>query len=406
MKKQFFNIKVVMALLSVATFMACIEPIDVVFEDFESAIVVEATITDQMEFQRVFLTRSYEFEADGPSAESNANISVVGGGNTYNFVESSPGVYRSAQAFAAQSGTAYQLRIQTQDGRNYSSSEMTLSAVTQIDEVRAERLTNDLGEEGIGIFVDSFDPSGNAVNYRYQYEESYRIIAPFWTPLDLEKVPPEEATELCEVRVIPDVTSEQVCYRTDFSQAIIQTNTSDLDEDRVSNFMVRFINRNNYIISHRYSILVRQFVQSNESFNYYETLNEFSGNDSFFSQTQPGFLEGNLSSDTNEEEKVLGYFDVSSVKEQRIFFNYEDLFPNEELPPYIDPCQLGAPPLRTPSVPTRCVLSTQVEENLVGYIDVNESAAIGPGPFIIVNKICGDCQEIGSVDVPEFWIEE
>ncbi len=385
---------------------SCIEPFETTFEDFESAIVVEATITDKMERQRVFLTRSYEFEEDGSSAESNANVTVSGGGTDYIFQESSPGVYISQQEFAALPNTTYQLLVETQNGRSYSSDQMQLTQVTQIDEVRAERITNDLGEEGIGIFVDSFDPSGNSVNYRYQYEESYRIIAPFWTPQDLEKVPPDEATELCQVRVIPDVTSERICYRTDFSQAIIQTNTSDLDEDRVSNFMVRFLNKNNYIISHRYSILVRQFVQSNESFNYYETLNEFSGNDSFFSQTQPGFLEGNLSSDTNGEEKVLGYFDVSSVKEQRIFFNYEDLFPNEELPPYIDPCQLGAPVIVTPSVPPRCVLSTQVEENLVGYVEVNESSAIGTGPYIIVPKICGDCQEIGSVEVPEFWIEE
>ena len=60
--------------------------------------------------------------------------------------------------------------------------------------------------------------------------------------------------------------------------------------------MVRFINRNNYIISHRYSILVRQFVQSNEAFTFYETLNDLSRNESLFSETQPGFLAGNVSS--------------------------------------------------------------------------------------------------------------
>ncbi len=405
MKKTINKIALYILAMTFIPLSSCIEPIDVTFEDFESAIVVEATLTDKMEVQRVFLTRTFEFEEDGPTAEPNAVVSISGGGNTFLFAESSPGVYLSQQAFAAQPNTPYQLSIQTQDGRSYNSTEMTLTQATQIDEVRAERITNDFGEEGVGIFVDSFDPTGNSVNYRYQYEETYKIIAPFWTPNDLEKVPANEAEVFCEVRLIPDTVSEETCFTTDFSNAIIQTNTSDLNEDRVSNFMVRFINRNNYIISHRYSILVRQFVQSNSAFEFYETLNEFSGSDSFFSQTQPGFLEGNISSATNTEEKVLGYFDVATVQEQRLFFNYADLFPGEDLPPYIDPCARSSPPLAV-GVPPRCVLSTQVEENLVRYVGNNDSPEQTEGPFTIVPTVCGDCTEIGKVAVPEFWIED
>lgn len=385
---------------------SCIEEVDVTFEDFESAIVVEATITNRMESQRVFISRTFEFEDDGPSMESNASVQVVGGSNTYSFSESSTGVYVSNQEFAAQPNTPYQLNITTQDGRSYSSSTAELTSVTQIDGIRAARVTNDFGEEGVAILLDSFDPTGNAVNYRYQYEETYKIIAPFWFPQDLEKVPLAEATELCQVRVIPDERSQETCFTTDFSNAIIQTNTSDLDEDRVSDFMVRFISRENYIISHRYSILVRQFVQSNEAFNFYETLNEFSGNDSFFSQTQPGFLEGNISSDTNSEEKVLGFFDVASVQEERLFFNYDDLFPGEDLPPYVDPCQSSSPPLLAPGDPPRCVLSVQVEEGLVRLIGNNDSPGQLEGPYEIVPTICGDCLEIGNAEVPEFWVEE
>ncbi len=405
MKKNKLLYQLICFSMLMAIVYGCIEQIDVTFEDFESAIVVEATITDKMEVQRVFLTRTFEFEDDGPSAESNANVRVVGGGNTYAFAESSPGVYLSEQPFAAVPSTSYQLQINTQDGRSYSSEEEELTQTTQIDEVKAIRATNGFGEEGVAILVDSFDPTGNSVNYRYQYEETYRIIAPFWSPQELEPVPLAEATELCQVRVVPDVVSQQTCFTTDFSNAIIQTNTSDLDEDRVSNFRVRFISRQNYIISHRYSILVRQFVQSNAAFSFYETLNEFAGNDSFFSQTQPGFLQGNISSDTNEEERVLGYFDVASVQEERLFFNYEDLFPGEDLPPYIDPCVQNAPPLIANGEPPRCVLRTQIELGLVSYTGNNDSPGDLEGPYFIVPKICGDCLELGSVEVPDFWVE-
>ncbi len=385
---------------------SCIEPFEATFADFESAIVVEATITDQLEQQRVFITRTFEFEADGPTPEANANVRITGGSDTYSFQQITPGVYQSNVAFAAQPNVSYQLLIETQDGRTYSSNEMVLPASTQIDEVRAERITNDEGVNGVAILVDSFDPTGSSINYRYEYEETFKIIAPFWNPTDLEKVPLEEITQLCDVRTIPDVRSEETCFGTDLSNAIIQTNTSDLGEDRVDDFMVRFIPSDNYIISHRYSILVRQLVQSNEAFTFYETLNEFSGNESLFSETQPGFLEGNVFSDLDRNEKVLGYFEVVSVSEQRIFFNYEDLYPGEALPPYVDPCALNAPPLVSGSTPPRCVLSTQVELGLVGYVDLNDIPGAGEGPFLIVPNVCGDCSELGNPDPPAFWIEE
>ena len=382
----------------------CIEPFAVTFEDFESALVVEATITNELAQQQVFLSRTYEFEEEAPTPETNATVRVQGGGASYTFSEGSPGVYVSQQAFAAQSGTAYQLLIQTQDGRTYSSEETFLPAQTQIDEVRTERITTDLGEDGIGIFVDSFDPTGTSENYRYTYEETYRVIAPFWTPRGLEVVPPAEATVPCEVRVIFDDSSLETGYASNLSNTIIQTSTSDLEEDRVSNFMVRFISRNNYIISHRYSILIKQFVQSNAAFTFYETLNEFSGNESFFSETQPGFLEGNVSSDLSANEIVLGYFDVASVTEQRVFFNYEDFYPADDARAFAIPCQVNAPVLSR-GVPPVCVLSNLVKNDLVRFVDNNGGNGDNEGPFFTVPTLCGDLTGFADPNPPDFWID-
>ncbi|MDT0607745.1 DUF4249 domain-containing protein [Croceitalea rosinachiae] len=385
-------------------FYGCIEPFEAEFIDFESAIVVEATITNEMKQQQVFLTRTFEFEADGPTAESNANVRVIAGSVTFDFEETDPGVYVSAQTFAAQSNTAYRLLIDTQDGRSYSSNEILLTSATQMDEVRAERINNDDGEDGIAILVDSFDPTGNSVNYRYTYEETYRIIAPKWA--DFTLIPDPEGPTGCEMMAVNREIDDRVCYATNLSNEIILTNTSDLQEDRVSSFMVRFIDRNNYIISHRYTILVRQFIQSNTAFTFYETLAQFSGNESLFSETQPGFLEGNVFSEQNEEEKVLGFFDVASVTEQRIFFNYSDLYPNEPLPPFVDPCNQFAPPL---AIMGACILRPAVERGDVRFFDDNPNpqpgADGGEGPFFVVPRVCGACTVLGELEVPEFWTE-
>ena len=379
----------------------CVDPFEPETINFESAIVVEASITDELKSQVIFLSRTFEFEAEGPAAESNANVEVIDSqGNVFEFVESEAGVYNSVQEFRAEQGSEYNLRIVTNDGRSYSSSSAALPAQTRLDSIYAERIINDDGVEGIGIFADSFDPTGDAQNYRYNYEESFRVIAPDWTPNDLIGDPAGG----CNVLEVPREQEEQTCYRTQISANIIQVSTNNLDEDRVERFMVRFINRNDYIISHRYTILVRQIIQSGSSFSYYQTLNDFSSTQSLFSDTQVGFLNGNVFSDQDDTENVLGYFDVVTVDEKRIFFDYEDFFPGEPLPPYVNPCVVNAPEL-VRGVPPQCVLRTLVETNQVRLIDENAVPQVGEGPYLVVPRVCGDCTVLGSTEIPKFWME-
>ncbi len=377
---------------------ACVEPFEPETVTFESALVVEATITDELKTQEIFITRTFAFEDDGPEAENNATVRVQDNlGNTFTFVESEPGIYRSVTDFSAEAGRSYTLSITTNNGRSYSSSTMELPASRQLDSIYAERIINADGEDGIGIFADSFDPSGNSQNYRYSYEETFKIIAPNWNPQMLVGDPEGS----CAMFVVPRELDEEVCYRTDASTNIIQVQTNTFEEARVSRFLVRFLNRNNYIISHRYSILVRQLIQSDASYTFYETLNDFSGSESLFSETQPGFLQGNVSSDQDEEEKVLGYFDVATVDERRIFFNFEDFFEGEPLPPYVNPCNSSAPIIANEA---GCVLRPIVESNEVRYLSENVPAP-NEGPFRIVPRVCGDCTVLGSTEIPEFWVE-
>lgn len=387
-KRSCFLVVIVIPVL----FSGCIEPFEAKFEDFESVIVVEATITNKLGQQRIFLTRTFEFDDDGPSPESNANVRVEGGGNVFVFQESTPGVYLSTQTFAAEPNVDYQLLIETQNGKSYSSEQMTLTQATRIDDLRAERIFNDLGEDGVAILVDSFDPTGNSANYLYQYEETYKVIAPDWAPLDYV-IQNLDGTEILEL--LPRSLDEQTCYRTVVSSSIILANTSNLSEDRISDYMVRFIDSNNYILSHRYSILLKQFVLSNAAYTFYERLNLFSENESLFSENQPGFLEGNILSE-DSREKVLGFFSISSVSEERIFFDYEDFFPDERLPEYVDPCRPSG---------INAGLLEQVRANVVKYFGIIEDNVTGEVKNAVVPRVCGDCTVLGSSEIPEFWIE-
>lgn len=366
----------------------CTEPFTGEVAGLEDILVVNGLINNENKRHQVLLSRPYRFDEDSPVPEENARVSINNDGQQIDFEEVEPGRYLSNMAFAAETDRSYSLSITTQNGRGYRSETMQLPvAETTIDKLYAERTVNDQGDEGMGIFVDTFDASSTSRFYRYEYEETYKIIAPFWSPLDV--VFTIQLSTGPAFTVIRREREEQVCYGTDQEKAIDVVNTLNLGEDRLSGYNVRFINRDNYILSHRYSILVRQYVQTPESFAYYEALRGLAQSaTSVFTEDQPGFLAGNVFSVTDENENVAGFFEVAAVTEKRIFFDYGDFFPGEELPPYFQ----------------NCTVIDQSGEDLKSTL-AREERVYFDGSYGTVPQACGDCNVLGSNKVPDFWLE-
>jgi hypothetical protein len=395
-------------IILIAMLSSCVEEIDFVEanETFESALVIEATITNELKQQQIILSRTYAFEEEGSNPESGAAVTIESSQGIISFSETAPGIYLSDVVFAAQNNVDYQLKITTNNGSVYSSNPEQLASFTDIDNVVAVRENNNLGENGMAIYVDSFDPTGNSKYYRYTYEETYKVIAPDWKAEELivtGSIYPD-----CTVDLVNRVEEAKTCYSTKTSTNINLVNTNVLSEDRVSNHLIRFINSEDFILTYRYSILVKQYIQSLGAYSYYKALNEFSSEGSIFSQTQPGFLSGNIVSETNSQEKVVGFFDVSTVSEKRIFFNYEDFYPGEPKPLFITECNPYAPELVVgiPPVLFCGELITGHLRNKIVYYDVNEFPSDGNlGPYFVVVIECGDCRSLGSNEIPDFWEE-
>lgn len=382
---------------------SCVEEIDLkTVETFESALVVEATITNELKTQEVLLSRTYQLGVDGPVNESNATVKVIDENLVeYLFQETEPGKYHSVNEFAAQPILGYTISIITQEGKVYSSTSTLLTHSTQMDDLFFERGFNEEGEEGVSVFVNSFDPTSNSNFYRFKFEETYKIVAPSWVFEDLIIVNEDPIEFGFEERPI----EELICYNTEVSNAIIITNTNNLQEDRLDKFRVLFINRNNFIITHRYSILVTQYVQSREAYTFYETLKDFSESESILSETQPGFLVGNLFSQSNSQEKVLGFFEVVSADTQRIYFNYEDLFPDEISPPYAVDCNDFFAPSDLPTPGGNIPLVDALAEGIWKYYQPNDDPVDDEGPYDLVVRPCGDCTFYGESNPPVWWEE-
>ncbi|WP_298311749.1 DUF4249 domain-containing protein [uncultured Aquimarina sp.] len=396
----------ILILLWISTLMSgCIDPFEIETENFENILVVNTTITNEMKNQEVLLTRTFRFEDDGPLSEEGATVKVVEDASVeYLFEERSPGIYRSVQEFAASSGREYQLSIQTIDGKSYISDKVTLPQETSIDRVYPQRITNDDGVEGLGIFVDTFDPTGNSQYYRYEFDETYRVVSPKWYPFDLVVTRDGPGLLFFEFDLVERSEDQKICYANNKSNNIKLTNTAIFEEDRITGLEVNFIPAEDIRVENRYSILVRQYVQSREANGFYEILSSFSESESLFSQIQPGFIEGNIVSENNADEKVLGYFDVSSVSEQRIFVDRDDFL--ADLPSFELQCELFRPEAGSATLlEYHMLIRDFIDSNTIRYYSDVPLPPDGSIPFTFVRRVCGDCTTSGVSEAPDFWID-
>lgn len=401
---------------------SCVEPFAAETQAFEAALVIDARLTDEMKQHEVLLARARPFEQDSLSVEKNAKVVIINDlGTIYSFDEIEPGRYVSQVAFSAEQNSNYQLLITTSSGKSYRSESITTPKKASIGTLNIERGTNDLGEDGVNILLNANSGIEDVNYFKYEYEETYKIIAPDWDPFEFDIID-SIACELpqigYEVGIKARTKQNRICYNTIISTKILQTSSINLEKNAISDFSVRFLNRDNFAISHRYSILVKQHSQTLEAFSYYQTLESFSSSDNVFSEIQPGFLTSNIKSDTDNDEKVIGYFEVTSVSEKRVYFNHEDLFPDETLPPYPINCSnFGSPPLTTRGFhcdrkTLTCDGSCQspliqaIQAGLIVFVAENKDFdGLYTGPFLTKPAPCGDCTKLGSNIVPDFWEE-
>ena len=396
--------KYVPHLLIFVLFLGCREAIEPDSIEFLDVLVVESTITNELKHQEVKLSRTYRIDSDEPIIENNATVWIQDSqNNSYSFTQNNEGIYLSNVPFQAMENMSYTLFITTQDGKQYHSEVVNLTAVSEITNLYAELESNNQNEDGIQVFIDSDNSSGFAEYFRYEYEETYKVIAPNYFTADLN---------LTNFRNVPgsihydrEITlreqEERVCYTTKKSEGIIQTSTTELDENTLVRFPIRFIPIDDAAIRERYSILVRQYVQSLEAYTFYKTVDDLGIVGSVLSQVQPGYVLGNIISE-NESEKVVGYFEASTVSSERIYFDYTDF--NIILPAYFYNCN---------------VIILDYLDNTALDDDPNERALLyqfitvdnyklysDPGQgtiYEITNPECGDCTSISSNIRPEFW---
>jgi hypothetical protein len=381
----------------------CTEPYEIETIDFESVLVVESTITDELKPQIVRLSKTSTLENPQILYESNASVVVkTGAGNNFGFLwNNEAGYYISDTPFRAEPNETYTLNIITQDGKHYTSSAVNLPPKVELDEVYPERINSPTdNKDGVQVLVNTEDPTGIAKYFRYEYEETYKIVAPYPSPYFAEIVNYNSSSGTYEVLLTPR-EPEEICYSTEYSTGIVQTSTTELNENRVFRFPVKYLAKTDAKIQTRYSILVKQFVQSVEAFTFYKIVQELGSVESLLSQSQPGYVAGNMVSEANPNEKVLGFFEVSSMTSKRIYFNYEDV--GLEKPPYFVDCEV-----LTLDYNDATIMDDDPDERaalyqLIMYSDYQVLSQNSRLIYRIVQPECSVCTYFSTNVRPDFW---
>jgi 3-hydroxymyristoyl/3-hydroxydecanoyl-(acyl carrier protein) dehydratase len=400
----------IIILLSISL-IACLEPFFPKTEAYENVLVVKANLTNIQEKQKVVLTRTSQLEMDTILTESNAKVLIKNQlKHTYSFTESDElGVYLSDEEFKAIPNTAYTLYITTASGEQYESTEERLTPEASIDNLYAlAKIVK--GERGVQIYIDTNDNQGLANFFRYEFEETYKIITPYSVIKDIALSNIYNDGSSFDLIVSETTEEKKVCYSKGSQNMIMQVKSTDMINNSIREFPVRFIPETSHLLRERYSILAKQIVQSESSYNYFKALSNLGGNESVFVNHQPGYVQSNIHSPLDLYKKVVGYFEVSTVSTKRLFFNYEDfgftkpVYPYEcftEILDYRDNTAFDTDQderekiyyYLTKRPPAELLEITWVLDSLGKYVPL----------YTFVNEECSNCTTFSSNIKPEFW---
>jgi hypothetical protein len=375
--KPINTIKILSVLL---LFSSCITQFVPETTETQELLVVEGLLTDQPEPNIVKLSKSMPLgKKSNVIPLSSCTVYITDDlGNTTSLYQTEPGTYATDPSiFRGIVGRKYTLKIFTNGsmpgGYSYQSLPMEMKPVPPIDSLYYEKLLLQPpvgalpSQEGCKIYIDTHDEADNCKFYRWDYSETWEFRLPFSYPVNT------------------------TCWFTAGSSAINVKNTSILSENLIIGFPLIYINNESDRLKEKYSILVNQYSVSQDEFDYWEKLQNFTEEVGSLYDIVPSSIPSNISCIENPAEMALGYFSVSARASKRLMIDeYFSGIVNLYKDCVSDTVYNGAP-----------------ISNLNVYTWILEDRrppGYSPPYQVITNtKGCADCTVRGTTTMPSYW---
>ena len=379
---------------------SCIEPIQLESIGTNPVLVIDASLTDEMKAHVVTLSYTTSIESTGSSPVQGATIWIEDQDEQQIFFQqTNSGTYETSPDFEPEYGNTYTLYVNLSNGDSYVSDPETLLPEASLDSIYGRYVTlpstvDATVSSGIQIFVDAHDPMGNISWFRYEWENTFEIITPFRSTA---------IYNLLERRFEMRIEEVHHCYGTERATSTILGTTQGLTELRISELPIRFLHEDSVYLRTKYSINVKQYSINSNAYQYYKRLKENNEGSGTFFDMQKGVVLGNVHAVSSTNEVVLGYFEVASVDEERVFFTSDD-FSNQDFEtpdyPYCHYFERG----QDFSRPELWFFYSSWVGKLEYFDSVFHADFNNPHwTFTMFPVLCVNCTELGTIEKPEYW---
>ena len=405
--------KSVITLLAFLLLSTCIDPYNPKLTGYASVLVVDGLITDANSSYTVKLSRAFQDQNSSPSGVSDALVFISDESeNNSLLINRGNGIYKTdSLVFKGIPGRTYILHIHTKEGQEYESDPCVMQAVPEIDNIYfatdQKLVTNGtVSQDGISIYLDSKAGADNQY-YRWAFEETWKFKVPFPKKFDYNMAD-SSFTAVADVK--------DYCWKNKKSDDILIYSNFSGKAVPIKKIPVLFIatGQSDRLLI-QYSILVNQYSISKKEYDFWNNLKQIneSGGDIF--AKQPFTVISNIKNINNPGERVLGYFQVSSVSQKRKY-----ILPSEiadlNIPLFKYPCEqlikepndypnsfMAPPPTWNDLYSMFCVTSDYY------FVEPLFSSVSGGkkniSKMVFARPECANCELAGTRKKPDFWID-
>jgi hypothetical protein len=374
-------------LLLLSFFTSCEEPYSptIEVEDMEPVVIIDAFINTDGQSQ-VRVSQTVPIGTDSSALPIiNAEITVLSdNGYSYTYSGNNPkGEYTLPHGPLTLSAK-YRLLVKVL-GREYTSQWVTPLATGNIDQVELDR--TDLGME---VLVSSQNTESPQRFYRWQVEETWQM-----TSRNISLFMYENG----EVRRRSPEENISRCFQFNRGTDIAIATTENLDKNEIVKQKIQFIPNLSNKLGIRYSVLVKQYNISKESYLFWSVLKKNSESVGDLFGSMPAELKGNFQQ--AEGKPVLGWLDAGKPSTRREYFAATALTPVWQFNyPGYEGC-------------TTDEITVQGADELfrrnTSLVPLHELFKIegnpDPSHYAYSSKLCADCSRYGSTTTPEYWNE-
>ena len=305
-------------------------------------------------------------------------------GSSEVLTELEPGnYYTSASGTQGKIGFSYRISILTSDGKEYESDFCEMKEPIEIDSLYVD--TTNVARQGYVFGLPGYQFYTNSKTaqtpdnyFLWQITETYKYNA----NNRLHALYKYGKIYVQNIDTVLGYDTLKTCWKTEKVKNIFTGKTSNLSVPKITNQPLHFVGTDSKRLGERYSFLLEQLTIDEETYTFWQKIQEQISQENILLAKQPYNILGNIRNVNDQSETVLGYFTVASVDQKRMYIN------KINKPFYFSTCDIGTD------------LSNMFKVAGPIYLVLTEE---GLGK---VHPDCIDCRsEGGDIKKPSFWID-